>query len=214
MAARLVVQHARPLGIVHGYLDQAVAETYRRFEDRHPEPRSLSGHVVSPAVRDAVLCEAMSEPQMQAGVSSLSVQKGRSHSVRLVDGHGTSIRVRKFPMDRITGEPVREIKMPMPEPYLVEASGEELFGCPPPLDVELFVFWEPDLGVGQLKAASLAAAVDVDNSSLVQILALEPLPDPIRLTDGKPRVAPAPVAAQVEDDFEAEFESANGVQGL
>jgi hypothetical protein len=166
-------QHAVVLGEVHGDIAARLAEVPDRFIDQGNDPRPIT---VSCTVLETLL---FSRWRRQTGESTLKAVKGNGFGIRLVDGKGTSVGVRKHPR-RWDGTLLESVQyVPGGEQFSIEDElGHPIGGADgiaEPQGYRLYVLWWPgNLGLG---GAVLAAGVLTET---VQILyATTPLPSPI-----------------------------------
>jgi hypothetical protein len=117
-----VAQHAGVLGEVHGDLIARHGEVPDRFVDQGANVRPIS---VSCAVLETVL---FSRLRRQSEDSTLKAMAGNGFGIRLLDGNGTRIGVRKHPRnwDGSLLEPV--VYVPGGEPTCVAAAAAPVPG--------------------------------------------------------------------------------------
>ncbi|WP_396911302.1 hypothetical protein [Mycolicibacterium sp.] len=167
-----VVQHARIFGEVHGDLIARHGEVPDRYVDQGANVRPIS---VSCTVLETVL---FSRLRRQTEDSTLKATAGNGFGIRLLDGNGTKIGVRKHPRnwDGSLLVPVRYV--PGGEQYSIEDELGPIGDkdkIAEPQGYRLYVLWWPgSVGFG---GAALAAGV---LTKKVQVLyGRTPLPEPI-----------------------------------
>lgn len=215
----LVKQHSEVLAVIHGRLEAAVLEVGMRWADRYPEPAKLAGQTFCTSVRQILLNMNEQEP---LGGSSLTATDSASTSVEFVDGHGTRIRVRKWPSDRLHNR-IRVVSVPPNKQHeraaeiaeqleLGHGDDEDIFGplAPAKISYDLFILWWHDSEALGLEGAVLAAVHKPDDPSHVAILATTPLPTPVRLGQAGGSATPPDTTTEPMDDFD-EFD--NGESG-
>ncbi|MEO6703791.1 MAG: hypothetical protein ABI140_03255 [Jatrophihabitantaceae bacterium] len=200
----MVEQHSAVLAKIHTCIQEAAPETYARHEFRHPTPASLPGMLMCTDLRDTVLCMIDGEYAAAFIDQSLAIKDGPARSVVMTAVGGTQIRMRKFPTERLSGgkggERLRVVAQPI-APMLEQASlfedtqltideMVEMVEATAPYD--LYVLWWPDIETGHLGGAALAAVSNIDDPKLVQVYAVEPLPDPVSMPKADPTAAAEP----------------------
>ncbi|MGD1647283.1 hypothetical protein ACLDT4_034080 (plasmid) [Mycolicibacterium septicum] len=194
-------QHPQVLGEVHGDLIARYGEVPDRFVDQGANVRPIS---VSCTVLETVL---FSRLRRQSEDSTLKAMAGNGFGIRLVDGNGTQIRVRKHPRkwDGSLLEPVPFV--PGGEQFSIEDVLGPLVdedGIAQPQAYRLYVLWWPgSVGFG---GAALAAGL---LTKQVQVLyGRTPLPPPIMeqrnvivTPDGGPAAGPGLGTRRRDDDF-------------
>jgi hypothetical protein len=187
-----VVSDNRPsLATLRYDIERAIPRIADQWKGTFDDPREIHGQAFCTDVRSMVL--RMRELRGPMRGDTLLTSRGSGLSVRVSDGRGMGFRVRRWPAKKLHGKQVRVVVTPggggqpvarVPaEPgkqmILDEGSGTELFPAPMATPVgkhELFELWWSTEDALGLSEAVLAAVVDVDSASRVQILATTPLP--------------------------------------
>ncbi|GAB4911447.1 hypothetical protein [Mycobacterium heckeshornense] len=187
----VVSDHRPSLATLRYDLERAIPRVSGMWKPWVEDPRDLHGQAFCTDVRSMVL--HMREQRGPIPGDSLLTSRGNGLSVQISNGRGMDLRVRRWPSkvlhgDRVRvvvtpgggGQPlVREASEPGKQMILDEGSGAEVFASPVRTqtgDHDVFSLWWPTEDMMGLEEAVLAAVVDVDNASRVQILATSPLP--------------------------------------
>lgn len=207
----LVQQHEEDFALLHADLREASPEVASRWADRFPNAADMSGQNRCTAVRETLL--SMFEGRGDKPFPSLGAHKGPGLSVVLTDGSGMKIRVRKWPTDHLQRR-IRVVEVPPPGQSEALATARQMAldeGLDEPVlprskggPYDLFVLWWADDDEVELAGAELAAAADIDSSSVVRIVATAPLPTP-QLAQAEPAAA----ASAPQGDFD-EFDDSRG----
>lgn len=155
--------------------------------------------VSCPGVRDALLVRGVEREAPFAGMT-LQMREGPARSVKLVDGHGMEMKVRKFPTDRF-GHRIRPVSVV--EEVFSDDNGA-LFPPAIPTGCAPYVLWSPDMETGLLEDAWFAWASDLDSGSGVTVYHPISLPTSTRPSLVKSTLPP-PLP---EDDFDDDFGAA------
>ncbi|MGW4369790.1 hypothetical protein ACWEKT_29495 [Nocardia takedensis] len=180
----LVRRHSAALARLHADLHEAVLESATRWADRFPDPADLNGQARCVTVRQTLLSINGGRPASPE--ASLRMSMGSGMSVVLRDTARNRMRVRRYPNDHLGDRPRTVLA---PPPGRRETVAEQMIldeGLDAPvfafdtatLAYELFVLWWLEADQIGLAGAELAAVVNIDDSTLVAILAAAPLPAP------------------------------------
>jgi len=187
----VVSDHRPSLATLRYDLERAIPRVSGMWKAWVEDPRDLHGPAFCTDVRSMVL--HMREQRGAIAGDSLLTSRGNGLSVQISNGRGMDLRVRRWPSKMLHGERVRVVVLPggggqrlirvASEPgkqmALDEGLGAEVFAAPlktPAGDHDVFSLWWPTEDMMGLEEAVLAAVVDVDSASRVQILATAPLP--------------------------------------
>lgn len=206
---RVVSDHRQSFATLRYDIERAIPKVGEQWKALFDSPRDIHGQAFCTDVRLMVL--RMRELRGPQPWDTLSSRCGSGLSVQISNGRGMDLRVRRWPSKVLHGERVRIVAMPdgggLPllrastEPgrqmMLDEGSKAELFPAPKTTAAgkpDIFSLWWPTDDGSGLAEAELAAVIDVDSASRVQILATSPLPpvteSPL-LTTPKRSVEPA-----------------------
>lgn len=211
-----MADHRPSLATLRFDLEWAIPRVGKMWEELFPDPREIHGQAFCTDVRQMLL--RMREVRGPMRGDTLLTERGSGLSVQVMDSRGMDFRVRRWPAKMLHGERVRTVVTPGGGEYpltrvpvgageqmpLDEGAEKPVFALPKTTPVgipELFALWWPTEDAMGLDEAVLAAVVDVDNASRVQILAtadLPPVTESPLLSGGKSDRTP-------DDDF-AEFE--------
>lgn len=210
---RAIRDHRPSCATLRFDLERAIPRVAEMWKPLFDDPLDIHGQAFCTDVRLMVL--RMRELRGPMRGDTLLTTCGSGLSVQVSDCRGMDFRVRRWPSKVLHGERVRTIVTPGAAGFplvrvpavegeqmiLDEGSGTEVFPAPkttPAGKPDIFALWWPtDDGFG-LAEAVLAAVVDVDNASRVQILATAPLPP---VTDSPLLSAPQEPSAGPSDDF-------------
>ncbi|MBN3458474.1 hypothetical protein [Mycolicibacterium sp.] len=205
-----VSQHARVFGEVHGDLIARYGEVPDRFVDQGANVRPIT---TSCAVLETVL---FSRLRRQTADSTLKAVSGNGFGIRLLDGNGTQIGVRKHPR-KWDGSLLGTVPyVPGGEQFSIEdelghpIGGED--GIAEPQGYRLYVLWWP----GSVGFGGAAFAAGILTKSVKILYGRTLLPPPImeeRVTTFGPGGGPGgPGARRRDDDFAEVDEDAAGEQ--
>jgi hypothetical protein len=188
---RVVADHRPSLATLRFDLEWAIPRVGKMWEELFPDPRKIHGQAFCTDVRQMLL--RIREVRGPMPGDTLLTERGSGLSVQILDSNGMDFRVRRWPSKMLHGERVRTVVTPGGGDYPLArqpvAAGEQMpldegaevpvFALPKstPAGVpQLFALWWPTEDAMGLDEAVLAAVVDVDNASRVQILATTDLP--------------------------------------
>lgn len=188
---RVVADHRPSLATLRFDLEWAIPRVGKMWEELFPDPREIHGQAFCTDVRQMLL--RMREVRGPMRGDTLLTERGSGLSVQMMDSRGMDFRVRRWPSKTLHGERVRAVVVPGGGDYplirvpvgageqmpLDEGADKPVFALPKTTPVgipELFALWWPTEDAMGLDEAVLAAVVDVDNASRVQILATTDLP--------------------------------------
>lgn len=210
---RVVSDHRPSAATLRYDLERVIPKVAEQWKPWFDDPRDIHGQAFCTDVRQMVLRVRELRGPMRG--DTLLTTCGSGLSVQVSDSRGMDFRVRRWPSKILHGERVRTVVTPGggghplvrtpaaegQQMILDEGSGAEMF---PAANVtaagkpEVFALWWPTEDALGLAEAVLAAVVDVDNSSRVQILATADLPpvtaSPLLSSVARPQMAPG-------DDF-------------
>lgn len=210
---RVVSDHRPSLATLRYDVERAIPKVAEKWKPWFDDARDIHGSAFCTDVRLVVL--RMRELRGPMRGDTLLTSCGSGLSVQVSDCRGMDFRVRRWPSKKLHGERVRAVVSPhgggqlvyrAPTPaggqmILDEGQQPQLFPAAmatPAGRYDLFSLWWPtEDGMG-LSEAVLAAVVDVDSASRVQILATSPLPP---VTDSPLLAAPAARSTVPGDDF-------------
>lgn len=218
---RVVADNRPSLATLRFDLEWAIPRVGKMWEELFPDPREIHGQAFCTDVRQMLL--RMREVRGPMRGDTLLTERGSGLSVQVMDSRGMDFRVRRWPARMLHGERVRTVVTPGGGDYpltrrpvgageqmpLDEGAEAPVFALPKstPAGVpQLFALWWPTEDAMGLDEAVLAAVVDVDNASRVQILAtadLPPVTESPLLSGGRRDRTPT-------DDFEDEAPPVEG----
>lgn len=188
---RVVADHRPSLATLRFDLEWAIPRVSKMWEKLFPDPREIHGQAFCTDIRQMLLQMRKVRGPMRG--DTLLTELGSGLSVQVMDSRGMDFRVRRWPSKKLHGERVRTVVLPGGGEYpltrapvgageqmpLDEGAEAPVFALPKttPAGVpQLFALWWPTEDAMGLDEAVLAAVVDVDNASRVQILATADLP--------------------------------------
>jgi len=188
---RVLADHRPSLATLRFDLEWAIPRVGKMWEDLFPDPTEIHGQAFCTDVRQMLLQMRKVRGPMLG--DTLLTECGSGLSVQVMDSRGMDFRVRRWPSRVLSGERVRTVVTPGGGEYplsrkavgageqmpLDEGAKTPVFALPTstPVGVPgLFALWWPTEDAMGLDEAVLAAVVDVDNASRVQILATVDLP--------------------------------------
>jgi hypothetical protein len=209
---RVVANHRPSLATLRFDLEWAIPRVGKMWEKLFPDPRDIHGQAFCTDVRQMLL--RMRELRGPMRGDTLLTECGSGLSVQVADSRGMDFRVRRWPSKKLHGERVRAVVVPgggdYPLTRVPAAEGEQMpldegeaapvFAAPratPRGIPELFALWWPTEDAMGLSEAVLAAVVDVDSASRVQILATSALPP----VTGSPLLSAGQRSETPTDDF-------------
>jgi hypothetical protein len=218
---RVLADHRPSLATLRYDLEWAIPRVSKKWEDEFPDPTEIHGQAFCTDVRQMLLRRRELRGPIRG--DTLLTECGSGLSVQVMDSRGMNFRVRRWPSQVLSGERVRTVVTPGGGEYpltrkavgageqmpLDEGADTPVFALPkstPAGKPDLFALWWPTEDAMGLDEAVLAAVVDVDNASRVQILATVDLPP----------VTESPLLSQSQrdrtptDDFEDEAPPAEG----
>jgi len=218
---RVVADHRPSLATLRFDLEWAIPRVGKMWEDLFPDPTEIHGQAFCTDVRQMLLQMRKIRGPMRG--DTLLTECGSGLSVQVMDSRGMDFRVRRWPSRVLSGERVRTVVTPGGGDYpltrqpvgageqmpLDEGASAPVFALPKstPAGVpQLFALWWPTEDAMGLDEAVLAAVVDVDHASRVQILATADLPP---VTES-PMVSGVRRDRTPTDDFEDEAPWAEG----
>lgn len=210
---RVVSDHRASAATLRYDLERVIPKVAEQWKPWFDDPRDIHGQAFCTDVRLMVL--RMRELRGPMRGDSLLTSCGSGLSVQVSDSRGMDFRVRRWPSKILHGERVRTVVTPggggqpmvrVPaaegeQMILDEGLGAEMFPAPKATAVgkpEVFALWWPTDDAMGLEEAVLAAVVDVDNASRVQILATTALPPVTESPLLSPTIRPPVVPG---DDF-------------
>lgn len=213
---RVVVDNWPSFATVRYDIERAIPRVGEKWKSEFDAPRDIHGQAFCTDVRLMVL--RMRELRGPNPWDTLVSRCGSGLSVQLSNGRGMGLRVRRWPSKVLHGDRVRivttpgggglpllrEVTGPNKQMPLDEGSDMELFPAPKTTAAgkpDLFALWWPTEDWSGLASAELAAVIDVDSASRVQILATSPLPlvtDSPLLASPKRAAEPASTFADLE----------------
>lgn len=188
---RVVSDNRLSLATTRYDLERVIPRVSGMWKPYVEDPRDLHGQAFCTDVRSMVL--HLREQRAPMPGDTLLTSRGNGLSVQMSNGRGMDLRMRRWPSKVLHGERVRAVvtpggggqqlvrvaSAPGKQMALDEGAGTEVFAAPvrtPAGDHDVFTLWWPTEDMMGLEEAVLAAVVDVDNASRVQILATSPLP--------------------------------------
>jgi hypothetical protein len=210
---RVVSDHRPSLATLRYDIELAIPKVAEKWKPWFDDPRDIHGSAFCTDVRLILL--RMRELRGPMRGDTLLTSCGSGLSVQVSDCRGMDFRVRRWPSKKLHGERVRAVVSPIAGEQLVSrvpaAVGEQMIldegeqvqlfpaaMATPAGKYEVFSLWWPTADGMGLSEAVLAAVVDVDNASRVQILATSALPP---VTDSPLLAASATRIAVPGDDF-------------
>lgn len=210
---RVVADHRPACATLRYDLERVIPKVAEMYKPWFEDPMDVHGLAFCANVRLLVLRERELRGPMPG--DTLLSSCGNGLSVQLSDSRGMDFRLRRWPSRVLHGERVRTVITPgggqHPLARAASAPGEQmvldecaqtrLFPAPTSTPVgkpDIFALWWPTEDGYGLADAVLAAVLDVDNASRVQILAATPLPP---VTASPLLLAPTPPPVVPEDDF-------------
>ncbi|HUH72753.1 MAG TPA: hypothetical protein VLZ05_30230 [Mycobacterium sp.] len=210
---RVVSDHRPSLATLRYDIERAIPKVAEKWKPWFDDPRDIHGSAFCTDVRLILL--RMRELRGPMRGDTLLTSCGSGLSVQVSDCRGMDFRVRRWPAKKLHGERVRAVVSPIAaeqpvsrvpaavgeQMILDEGQQEQLFPAAmatPAGKYEVFSLWWPTADGMGLSEAVLAAVVDVDNASRVQILATSALPP---VTDSPLLAASAMRTAVPGDDF-------------
>ena len=188
---RVLADHRPSLATLRYDLEWAIPRVGKKWEDEFPDPREIHGQAFCTDVRQMLLRRRELRGPIRG--DTLLTECGSGLSVQVMDSHGMGFRVRRWPSKVLSGERVRTVVTPGGGNYpltrtpavageqmpLDEGAEAAVFAMPtstPAGKPDFFALWWPTEDAMGLAEAVLAAVVDVDNASRVQVLATVDLP--------------------------------------
>lgn len=188
---RVVSDHRPSAATLRYDLERAIPKVAEQWKPWFEDPRDIHGQAFCTDVRLMML--RMRELRGPMRGDTLLTSCGSGLSVQVSDSRGMDFRVRRWPSKVLHGERVRTVVTPgggghpmvrVPaaegeQMTLDEGSRSEMFPAPQMTVVgkpAVFALWWPTDDALGLAEAVLAAVVDVDSASRVQILATAELP--------------------------------------
>ncbi|MEZ0362877.1 hypothetical protein ACAG26_04135 [Mycobacterium sp. pUA109] len=188
---RVVSDHRPSFATLRYDIERAIPKVGEKWKPEFDAPRDIHGQAFCTDVRLMVL--RMRELRGPNPWDTLVSRCGSGLSVQLSNGRGMGLRVRRWPSKVLHGDRVRIVTTPggggqelvraSTEPNkqmpLDEGSDTELFPAPKTTAAgkpDIFSLWWPTEDGCGLAEAELAAVIDADSASRVQILATSPLP--------------------------------------
>lgn len=181
----LAKQHEDPFAALRAQVEDAYLEVIGLCSNRWPDPAMIHGSQLGTALRGTV--HDMEGKLRWLEGSSLTASKGPNLSVKLSDGHGTVIRVCKYPTDhrgnRLVplSEPVRwpeaSESPPVGQMRLDDGMALSAFS---ELEIRkkvgLYALWWADVTRKRVEGFVLAAVADMKVQSRRCVLAVAELP--------------------------------------
>lgn len=192
MLDRVVHRYAAPLGLINGYLDVALPETYLRLAGLTEAAEDLHGIVLGAVLRQIMLTRT-DDRAFRDG--PLAVVRKPGLGVWFTDGGAVLIRLRKRPSSAKTGRPLQASADQLPLPGLGGLGLGEY---------ELMILWSPDPQTQTLRRAVLAAVSHIDEPHLTTIHAEVDLPHATAASLGLAGVTELP-SAEEPDDFDEDW---------
>ncbi|AYE98112.1 hypothetical protein PJI21_26080 [Mycobacterium kansasii] len=210
---RIVADHRPSCATLRYDLERVIPKVAAMYKPWFEDPRDVHGLAFCANVRLLVLRERELRGPMPG--DTLLSSCGSGLSVQLSDSRGMDFRLRRWPSRVLHGERVRMVITPgggqHPMAATAAAPGEQmtldegaqtrLFPAPtstPMGKPDIAALWWPTKDGYGLAEAELAAVIDIDNASRVQILASTPLPP---VTESPLLLGPPPAPIVPTDDF-------------
>lgn len=209
---QIVSQHTQPFAALHGLLTLAIPDALNRLlgpmdgiPSLVPENGDVPGHVMSMNVRHYVAYRGRTSTALGPGDSSLwFLEPRQGYGVRMIDGRGTVIRLRKVPL---SAKDEVQTRIDAPPATIEEIDDWISRERPQSAKFDLAVLWDWSPETRQVKDVCLAAVFGLDSTD-VQILAQVALPPAEFPIDTAPpliqdrSLRPLRPADDLQDDFD------------